>query len=118
MIPVSILSLGLMIYTGFTMPTDYMLGWSRWMNYINPLAYAFEALMASEFHNRKFACAGMVPQGPGYDDLPADSRICSVVGAEPGSSVVDGDRYINMSFKYYNSNKWRYASPFLLYDIY
>ncbi|KAG4262351.1 multidrug resistance protein CDR1 [Fusarium proliferatum] len=57
MIPVSILSLGLMIYTGFTMPTDYMLGWSRWMNYINPLAYAFEALMASEFHNRKFACA-------------------------------------------------------------
>ncbi|EXL73642.1 hypothetical protein FOPG_11102 [Fusarium oxysporum f. sp. conglutinans race 2 54008] len=107
MIPVSIISLGLMIYTGFTMPTDYMLGWSRWMNYINPLAYAFEALMASEFHNRKFACAGMVPQGPGYDDLPANSRICSVVGAEPGSSMVDGDRYINMSFKYYNSNKWR-----------
>ncbi|KAF5634266.1 ABC1 transport [Fusarium sp. NRRL 52700] len=107
MIPVSILSLGLMIYTGFTMPTDYMLGWSRWMNYINPLAYAFEALMASEFHNRKFACASMVPQGSGYDGLPANSRICSVVGAEPGSSVVDGDRYINMSFKYYNAHKWR-----------
>ncbi|KAJ9420068.1 ATP-binding cassette transporter CGR1 [Fusarium oxysporum] len=48
----------------------------------------------------------MIP-GPGYDDLPANSRICSVVGAEPGSSMVDGDRYINMSFKYYNSNKWR-----------
>jgi len=118
MIPVSIISLGLMIYTGFTMPTDYMLGWSRWMNYINPLAYAFEALMASEFHNRKFACEGMVPQGPGYDGLPANSRICSVVGAEPGSSMVDGDRYINMSFKYYNSNKWRYATPFLSYDVY
>ncbi|KAF9767044.1 hypothetical protein IL306_000446 [Fusarium sp. DS 682] len=107
MVPVSILSLGLMIYTGFTMPTDYMLGWSRWMNYINPLAYAFEALMASEFHNRQFACASMVPQGPGYDGVPANSRICSVVGAQPGSSMVDGDRYINMSYDYYNSNKWR-----------
>ncbi|KAM0421142.1 hypothetical protein ACHAPT_011034 [Fusarium lateritium] len=107
MVPSAILSLGLMIYTGFTIPTDYMLGWSRWMNYINPLAYAFEALMANEFHNRDFPCASMVPQGPGYDDLPAESRICSVVGSEPGSSVVKGDRYINMSFDYYNAHKWR-----------
>ncbi|KAI1071723.1 hypothetical protein LB507_004946 [Fusarium sp. FIESC RH6] len=107
MVPVSILSLGLMIYTGFTMPTDYMLGWSRWMNYINPLAYAFEALMANEFHNREFDCATMVPQGPGYDNLPANSTICSVVGALPGTSRVDGDRYINESYKYYNAHKWR-----------
>ncbi|KAM0267314.1 hypothetical protein ACHAPA_006094 [Fusarium lateritium] len=107
MIPVSILSLGMMIYTGFTMPTDYMLGWSRWMNYINPLAYAFEALMANEFHNREFPCATMVPQGPGYENLPADSRVCSVVGAMPGSTMVDGDRFINESYKYYNENKWR-----------
>ncbi|KAF5666080.1 ABC transporter CDR4 [Fusarium heterosporum] len=107
MIPVSILSLGMMIYTGFTMPTDYMLGWSRWMNYINPLAYAFEALMANEFHNRQFPCASMVPQGSGYEGLPASSTICSVVGALPGSSMVDGDRFINQSYKYYNANKWR-----------
>ncbi|KAF4949226.1 hypothetical protein FSARC_13532 [Fusarium sarcochroum] len=107
MVPTSILSLGLMIYTGFTMPTDYMLGWSRWMNYINPLAYAFEALMANEFHNREYACATMVPQGPGYGDLPADSRICSVIGARPGSSMVNGDNYINESYNYYNAHKWR-----------
>lgn len=110
MIPVSILSLGMMIYTGFTMPTDYMLGWSRWMNYINPLAYAFEALMANEFHNRQFPCATMVPQGPGYENLPADSHVCSVVGAMPGSPMVDGDRFINESYKYYNENKWRYVT--------
>ncbi|KAL2689041.1 hypothetical protein Neosp_003092 [[Neocosmospora] mangrovei] len=107
MVPSAILSLGLMIYTGFTIPTDYMLGWSRWMNYINPLAYAFEALMANEFHNREFPCASMVPRGPGYDDLPPASRICAVVGAEPGSNVVSGDRYINMSFDYSNAHKWR-----------
>ncbi|KAH7142621.1 ABC-2 type transporter-domain-containing protein [Dactylonectria estremocensis] len=107
MVPASLLSLGLMIYTGFTIPTDYMLGWSRWMNYINPLAYAFEAMMANEFHNREFPCSQMVPQGPGYDKLPVESRICAVVGAEPGSSLVNGDRYINMSFDYYNVHKWR-----------
>lgn len=107
MVPSALLSLGLMIYTGFTIPTDYMLGWSRWMNYINPLAYAFEALMANEFHNREFPCAQMVPRGPGYDDLPPESRICAVVGAEPGSNVVSGDRYINMSFDYSNAHKWR-----------
>ncbi|KAK7228244.1 hypothetical protein V2G26_000414 [Clonostachys chloroleuca] len=107
MVPSSILSLGLMIYTGFTIPTDYLPGWSRWMNYINPLAYAFESLMANEFHDRQFPCAVVVPQGPGYEDLPADSQVCSSVGALPGSTTVDGDRYINLAFSYYNAHKWR-----------
>lgn len=107
MVPASILTIGLMVFTGFTIPTDYMLGWSRWMNYVNPLAYAFEALMASEFHDRKFPCTQMIPQGSGYEDLPSTSQICSAVGAEAGSMVVDGDRYLNLSFKYYNAHKWR-----------
>ena len=107
MIPSSVLGLGLMIYTGFTTPTQYMPGWSRWMTYINPLAYAFEALMANEFHDREFPCAQIVPQGPDYTSLPSASQICSVVGAEPGSSVVNGDNYINLSFDYWNAHKWR-----------
>jgi ATP-binding cassette subfamily G (WHITE) protein 2 (PDR) len=31
--------------------------WFKWLNYINPLAYAFEALMVNEFHGREFPCA-------------------------------------------------------------
>lgn len=107
MIPSAILGLGLMIYTGFTMPTEYMLGWSRWMAYINPLAYGFEALMANEFHNREFLCASMVPSGQGYAGLPPASQICSVVGADAGSAIVNGDNYINLAFDYWNSHKWR-----------
>lgn len=107
MIPSAILGLGLMIYTGFTTPTEYMLGWSRWMAYINPLAYGFEALMANEFHDREFLCASMVPSGQGYAGLSSASQICSVVGAEVGSAMVNGDSYINMSFDYWNSHKWR-----------
>ncbi|KAG7124728.1 ABC multidrug transporter C like protein [Verticillium longisporum] len=87
MVPSAILSIGLMVYTGFTIPTMYMRGWSRWMNYINPLAYGFEALMANEFHDREFPCDGMIPYGTG--------------------ATVQGDRYINMAFAYYHGNKWR-----------
>ncbi|KAM0566184.1 hypothetical protein ACHAP9_007593 [Verticillium nonalfalfae] len=65
MVPSAILSIGLMVYTGFTIPTMYMRGWSRWMNYINPLAYGFEALMANEFHDREFPCEGIIPHGTG-----------------------------------------------------
>ncbi|KAH6988170.1 ABC-2 type transporter-domain-containing protein [Ilyonectria sp. MPI-CAGE-AT-0026] len=107
MVPSSLLTMGVMIYTGFTIPTKYMPGWSRWMNYINPLAYAFEALMANEFSGRQFPCAQIVPAGPGYEVLPVDSTICSTVGALPGTTTVDGDRYLALSFEYYNKNKWR-----------
>ncbi|KAH6708586.1 multidrug resistance protein CDR1 [Verticillium dahliae] len=107
MVPSAILSIGLMVYTGFTIPTMYMRGWSRWMNYINPLAYGFEALMANEFHDMEFPCEGIIPYGTGYDILPSDSTVCPVVGALPGSGTVQGDRYINMAFAYYHGNKWR-----------
>ncbi|PGH10327.1 hypothetical protein GX51_00084 [Blastomyces parvus] len=107
MIPSALLGLGLVIYTGFTTPPNQMPGWSRWMARINPLAYGFEALMANEFHNRDFPCASLVPRGPGYEDLPSISRICSVVGSEAGSSFVSGDSYINTSFSYSNDHKWR-----------
>ncbi|KAG7142602.1 ABC multidrug transporter C like protein [Verticillium longisporum] len=107
MVPSAILSIGLMVYTGFTIPTMYMRGWSRWMNYVNPLAYGFEALMANEFHDREFPCEGIIPYGTGYDILPSDSTVCPVVGALPGSATVQGDRYINMAFAYYHGNKWR-----------
>ncbi|KAH8423632.1 uncharacterized protein LDX57_001391 [Aspergillus melleus] len=107
MVPSSILTIGVMIYTGFTIPTAYMQGWSRWMGYINPLAYAFEALMANEFHGREFPCAQIVPEGPSYGNVTLDHRICASVGSVPGSPVVDGEHYINQAFDYWNSHKWR-----------
>ncbi|KAK8059169.1 ABC transporter [Apiospora saccharicola] len=108
MVPSALLSIGLIIYTGFCIPPAYLPGWSEWMYHVNPLSYAFEALMANEFSGRQFPCAAnMVPQGPGYDDLAPASRICSVVGARAGENTVSGDAYIQMSFGYHNENKWR-----------
>lgn len=99
MIPRAVLNLGLIIYTGFTIPTTCMPGWSRWMAYLNPLAYSFEAIMANDFHGREFACAGMVRRGPGYEGLPETSRICAVVEAAPESRIVDGGQVYQLVFR-------------------
>lgn len=107
LVPVSLLTIGLMVYTGFSIPTDYMPGWSRWMGYINPLSYVFEALMANEFKGREFACTAIVPAGPGYEDVPLADRVCTVVGAELGRETVNGDRYIMASYGYDVDNMWR-----------
>jgi ABC-type multidrug transport system permease subunit/ABC-type multidrug transport system ATPase subunit len=109
LVPAAILILGLVIYTGFTIPPRNMLGWSRWMNYIDPIAYGFESLMVNEFHNRWFDCldSAMIPAGPGYTNVPSTSKICSAKGARAGSNRVFGNDYLADSFQYYNSHKWR-----------
>ncbi|KAJ5091406.1 ABC multidrug transporter C [Penicillium alfredii] len=109
LVPAAILILGLVIYTGFTIPPSNMLGWSRWMNYIDPIAYGFESLMVNEFHNRVFQCppASFIPNGSGYMDVGLMNKICSTKGARTGSDVVYGDNYLHDSFQYYNTHKWR-----------
>lgn len=52
-----VLVLVIVIYTGYTIPRPYMHPWFKWLTWLNPLAYAFEALMVNEFHGREFACA-------------------------------------------------------------
>lgn len=48
MAPASIFSLAFVIYTGFTIPTKDMHPWFRWLNYLNPVGYAFESLIINE----------------------------------------------------------------------
>ncbi|KAH8819211.1 ABC-2 type transporter-domain-containing protein [Xylogone sp. PMI_703] len=107
MAPAAVLILAIVIYTGFTIPTRYMLGWSRWINYLDPVAYGFESLMINEFHNRNFSCSVFVPSGPGYEGVTNINHVCSAVGSRPGSNIVNGDDYINSSFQYYHAHKWR-----------
>lgn len=109
MVPAALLILALVTFTGFVMPIDYMLGWCRWMNYIDPLAYAFESLMVNEFHNRSFQCTEFVPSAlaEGYQDLDPANRACTTVGAIQGNPMVSGDAYIGSLYQYYHAHKWR-----------
>lgn len=104
MAPAAILILAIVIFTGFTVPVNYMLGWCRWINYIDPVAYGFEALMINEFHNRNFTCSALVPT---YGNLGAQTQVCSAVGSVAGLDYVNGDAYINSAYSYYHAHKWR-----------
>jgi ABC-type multidrug transport system permease subunit len=48
MAPAAVFILALVIYTGFAVPIRDMHPWFRWINYIDPVAYAFESLMINE----------------------------------------------------------------------
>lgn len=104
MAPASVLILALVIYTGFTVPIRDMHPWFRWLNYIDPVAYAFESLMINEFDGREFPCSNYVPE---YAEVAPDQRVCSVVGAETSSDMVSGSSFISLSFNYTRSHKWR-----------
>lgn len=108
--PSAIFILALMTYTGFVVPIGDMHLWFRWINYIDPIAYAFESLMINEFHGRDFECGIFVPAGPQYADVGALNHICDVVGAVPGSNVVSGTEYTRLSFDYVPDHLWRYGS--------
>jgi len=67
----------------------------------------FESAMLNEFVGRQFACDQYVPVGPGYADIPDSAKTCSVPGARPGETFVDGAEYVRVAFGYVNSHKWR-----------
>ncbi|UPK97200.1 hypothetical protein LCI18_008135 [Fusarium solani-melongenae] len=109
LVPAAILILDLVIFTGFVIPKRYMLGWCKWLYWIDPIAYAFEALVVNEFHNRDYTCDEFIPRNDveGYADVPSANRVCSAVGAVEGQSAVNGDRYAELNFDYKWENRWR-----------
>ncbi|EGW31336.1 drug resistance protein 1 [Spathaspora passalidarum NRRL Y-27907] len=107
MTPAAVLLLAMVIYTGFVITTREMLGWARWINYINPVGYAFESLMVNEFHGRYFECANFVPHGGIYENIPMENRVCTTVGAQPGELMVSGTTFLKLAYNYENVHKWR-----------
>jgi ATP-binding cassette subfamily G (WHITE) protein 2 (PDR) len=109
MVPASILMLALIVFAGFAIPVDYMLGWCRWINYIDPVAYAFEALMINEYTGRTYECNTYVPsrEFPGYENTSLDNMACTTVGSVPGVPFVDGATYLQSQYSYVIAHKWR-----------
>ncbi|KAJ5640919.1 hypothetical protein N7528_000544 [Penicillium herquei] len=97
-----VLVLCIVVYTGFTLPQPYMHPWFSWIRWINPVFYTFEALIANEFHGKKYDCSSLIPSyGTGTN------FVCSAVGSVAGQDYVDGDRFINDNYGYYYSHLWR-----------
>ncbi|EAW07735.1 ATP-binding cassette transporter [Aspergillus clavatus NRRL 1] len=101
-----VIVLAIVIYTGFVIPVTQMssIPWFSWIRWINPVFYTFEALVANEFHGRRFECSQFVPA---YPSLSGNSFICSVRGAVAGERTVSGDSYIETQYSYTYSHVWR-----------
>lgn len=118
MMPAAVILLALSMYTGFAIPETKMLGWSKWVWYINPLSYIFQSLMINEFTGRKFPCARYIPSGPGYENVKNTEKVCAAVGALPGKDYVLGDDFLKLSYNYTNIHKWRGFGVGMAYAIF
>ena len=99
-----ILVLAIVIYTGFTIPRPYMHPWFKWISWINPVSYAFEALLVNEVHGQNFPCSTQVPS---YSGLTGQSFICAEPGAIAGQRFVNGDAWVQTAYAYSYSHVWR-----------
>jgi ATP-binding cassette, subfamily G (WHITE), member 2, SNQ2 len=68
--------------------------------YWQPLRYAFDALMANEFHTINASCSSLVPSGPGYEGAAIANQVCATVGSVPGQVKVNGNSFLELSFGY------------------
>nr|MCP8717853.1 ABC transporter permease [Asgard group archaeon] len=118
MTPATVILIGLILYAGFVIPFPNMLGWSKWIKWINPVSYMFESLMVNEYHDREFPCGQYIPAGPGFDELPIENKVCASVGAIPGSDFVKGDDYMRITFAFYNAHKWRNFGIAIAYAVF
>ncbi|KAK9451103.1 ABC-2 type transporter-domain-containing protein [Limtongia smithiae] len=96
----------LAFWTGYVRPVYKMPWWYRWVYYINPITYGFEALMANEFHGREMLCSSdqLVPA---IDGVSIENQACTLPGSVSGSKYVNGDSYIETEFQYSHAHMWR-----------
>uniref|UniRef100_L7IWL3 ABC transporter domain-containing protein n=1 Tax=Pyricularia oryzae (strain P131) TaxID=1143193 RepID=L7IWL3_PYRO1 len=96
-------------YNGFTVPQNYLHDWIGWLRWINPIFYIQESLSLNEFVGRHFPCDGFIPNGPTYDDQGSlsTSRVCSVKGAAPGESFIEGAEHLRVVYGFIDGHLWR-----------
>ncbi|PGH04728.1 hypothetical protein AJ79_07007 [Helicocarpus griseus UAMH5409] len=99
----------LIFYVGYAIPKQALINdspWFGWLHYVNPISYAYEAVMANEFSDRIMECSPehLVPRGP---DIDPRYQGCSLSGSELGSNTVSGARYLEYTFEFSRSHLWR-----------
>ncbi|CAO3645884.1 unnamed protein product [Mucor fragilis] len=94
-------------YTGYTIPYDKMHPWLFWIYYINPITYAYKALVSNEMEGQLYSCEGTgnaVPFGPTYQDW--NYKVCTMAGGNPGENFVRGDDYLRTALSYNPEDLW------------
>ncbi|KAL5527915.1 hypothetical protein ACEPAG_6716 [Sanghuangporus baumii] len=102
-----VMTLALVLYTGYSIPKPTMIGALKWITWINPLFYGFEAILTNEFHTLNGTCSQLVPTGEGYGNISLSNQVCTTVGSVSGQANVDGNRFTQLSYGYTYSHLWR-----------
>jgi ATP-binding cassette subfamily G (WHITE) protein 2 (PDR) len=105
--PAAIILLLTVLYSGFAIPSQYMMGWIGWIRWLNPIYYVIESVFINEFSGQDFACTNFIPSGPGYEAVSVLQRACSTAGSIPGQDFVSGSAYLVASFGFIQSHRWR-----------
>ncbi|SPO04637.1 probable ATP-binding cassette multidrug transport protein; ABC transporter [Cephalotrichum gorgonifer] len=95
------------MYTGFMIQYHQMHPWFIWLFWLNPMSYAFDALVSNEFKGTIIPCVNnnLIPNGPGYQN--SDHQSCAgVIGAVPGQTSVTGEQYLH-GLAYAPDHIWR-----------
>lgn len=108
------------VFGGYVLSVDKMIQdvpWVGWLAYTTPALYAYESVMAAEFHNINFTCAAasIIPSGSEYTDLAYQT--CAYAGSQIGSTVVNGDDYLAVKYGFYYSNVWRNFGILCLFTV-
>ncbi|KYQ91227.1 ABC transporter G family protein [Tieghemostelium lacteum] len=101
-------------YVSYSIPYDKMKPYFKWFTWVNPLGYAFKAILENEFKDQQFSCQqSAIPYGPGYtDDM---HRVCPIPGSVEGVLFVSGPAYIETEFQMDVSD--RTMNVFLVYVL-
>ncbi|CAI6094480.1 unnamed protein product [Clonostachys chloroleuca] len=115
-----ILLLIAMVFGGYMRSVDRLISdvpWVGWLSYTTPVLYAFEIIMAAEFHSREFNCAStsIIPSGQGYND--AAYQTCSYESMSPGEMSLQGDTYILNKFGFSFGNIGRDFGILILFMV-
>ncbi|KKK25725.1 ABC drug exporter AtrF [Aspergillus rambellii] len=96
------------VYGGYLIPFEKMHPWFRWIFYLNPAAYAFEAVMANEFTGLQLQCVepDYIPYGPSYASSVSAYRGCAVPGSND-DGMISGAAYIRDQYDYSRGHIWR-----------
>lgn len=100
-------SMVMMVYAGFFIPFQTMHVWFRWIWYLNPCGYAYEALMGNEFAGLVLECTGdqLIPNGDAYSGFP--NRACTIAGATADGTQIIGEDYLQTAFDFSPAHIWR-----------
>lgn len=96
----------IVVYIGFLIQKPQMHPWFVWIFWVDPLAYAFDALLSNELHDKIIACVGnnLVPSGPTYNST-TNQGCAGVLGSVEGRGFVTGTDYLS-ALTYSEAHIW------------